>query len=179
MWPRSGEFPRARWRLNHEMKRILWIVGGLVVVTLGVMLALQYANRPSDREQIVLALDEAIRASREGQPGPVLDFISGRATLNEAGGASQRQIADTIRRAKPDVKFPNPNIQIDGDRAALSGPVNVTFRLLSFEQTARIKSAVVELEKEPATVWGIFPTHKWRVVKITTDEDVLRELSLP
>lgn len=158
------------------MKRITTILVGLALLALGGLAIFVYANRPSDQEQIQMALDEAVRAARNGEPGPVIDFISGRASLDGESGASRGEIGKYIMRSKPDVEILQKKPLIDGDKATIMSPVKVTARILTMEQTFELGQVRIDLEKESATQWGIFPTTKWRVVSVQTGERNSREL---
>jgi len=158
------------------MKRITTILIGLVLLALGGLAIFVYANRPSDEQQIQIALDDAIRAARNGEPGPVIDFISGRATLDGEGGASRGDIGKYIKQSKPDVVVLQKKPTIHGDKATIMSPVKVTARILTMEQSYELGQVRIDLEKESATQWGLFPTTKWRVVSVQTGEINSREL---
>ncbi len=159
------------------MKKALWIIVGLVTafaIGFGV-LAFRGANK-SDKVLIAEALDEAIQAAREGRPGPVLDFISGRAELDGKSGVSRAQIADYIRKNKPDVNLANREPKIDGTTATIVTPVELELRILTFQQKIPIPEAVIKLERENATIYGVIPTQKWRVVDVSTNSSFAPEL---
>ncbi|MBS1705444.1 MAG: hypothetical protein JST40_06190 [Armatimonadetes bacterium] len=158
------------------MKRIL--IGVVVVVVLGLVgfVGLKMLNRPSDQQQIQIALNEAIAAAKEGKPGPVLDFVSGRATLDGQGGASKGEIGDWIRKAKPDVTIVNPTATIEENKATISTPVKIKLQLLTFQQDFSVPDVKISLEKEFATEYGFIPSSKWRVVSVDTKSAIGSEL---
>jgi hypothetical protein len=158
------------------MKKGFAIVGALMMIGLAVFIGLNGPQRASDADLISQALDEALQGAKEGKPGPVLDFISGQATLDGQGGASNAQIAEFIRKNKPEVNIPQRTPKIRGDEAAIVSPVTVNVQVLTFKQDLKIENVVIRLKRESATKWGVFPTSRWRIASVETGSPQALEL---
>lgn len=126
--------------------------------------------RPSDEELIGRALDESIRASREGRPGSVLDLLSPSLTVNEEGVPYRREIAEFVRKSRPDVEVRNRKPTISGDVATIESPVRVSSSLPAVPLEHTFERVVITLEKERTREWLVLPGRRWRVTKVTIPE---------
>ena len=57
-------------------KKILGVTGGIVGLLLIGKVGLGFLNQPDDKTLITEAIKEAQKASKEGRPGGVMDFLS-------------------------------------------------------------------------------------------------------
>lgn len=150
-----------------------------MATTIGLLVALGLASGsglfggPSDRELIQIALKDAIQASREGRPGGVLDFISKRFEVNgEQYGT--RDISKTIKDMKPDVEIERVEPTISGDAATITSPVRLSVSLPPVGMN--ISSVTIHFARENGTKWLIFPTKKWRMVRVEIPDEVVNEV---
>ena len=158
--------------MNGKVKAGLAAVIGLLVA-LGLASGFGLFGGPSDRELIQIALKEAIQASREGRPGGVLDFISKRFEVNgEQYGT--RDISKTIKDMKPDVEIERPEPAITGDSATITIPIRLSVTLPTVSMN--MSSVKLHFARENGTKWLIFPTKKWRMVRVEIPDDVVNEV---
>lgn len=125
---------------------------------------------PSDRQLIKEALDESVKASREGRPGGVMDYLSSSLKFNEEDTGSRSEIADYVKRARPDIVIEDTTPTISGDTATVVSPVTVTFSLGPASQPVRIERVEITLAKETGTRFLILPAPKWRIRDVKTSQ---------
>jgi len=159
------------------MKKPILALVGLLVVLFGVKAILTIGG-PDDKTQVREALQESIKASKEGRPGGVMDKISDKITINGEQMVSTNQIANWIRNSKPDVVVPQQDPVIIGDEAQITSPVTVKADMpggVSFDRT--IKGVTLIFAKESATEWLVIPTAKWRLKEVKLPDDVVSQLN--
>lgn len=158
--------------MNSKLKVILASAAALAAL-LFVVLGMGVFGGPSDEELIKVALDEAILASKEGRPGGVVDFISQRFQVNgEQYGT--RDISKTIKDLKPSVDIEKPTPTINGNSATITSPVRLS---VSFPPVGtNLSEVTMHFEKENGTKWLIFPTKKWRMVKVEMPDAVVEDV---
>ena len=150
-------------------KGLLLFFGALVVI--GGIFIYKIATRPSDAEQIRLALKESIQASKEGRPGSVVDLISDNFQINEGTTVAKGQIAKWIAQLKPDIEIVDPKPVISGDAAVITSPVH--FRSALFGLERQMDSVKITLQRESAREWLIIPSTKWRITQVFVPPDVV------
>ncbi|HWD41121.1 MAG TPA: hypothetical protein VG944_19895 [Fimbriimonas sp.] len=149
------------------MKKPIWIIVGVLAILVAVRIGLSMASRPSDQEQIRKALDDSIKASKEGRPGGVMDLMSNHLTYNEQDTSSAMgQVAQVIKKQRPDVTVDDETASISGDNAQITSPVDLTLEFLGQKRTFHIKDVVLKFHKEPATEWLVIPTTQWKLVEV-------------
>lgn len=148
-------------------KKILVVTGGVVAALIVGRVAIGFLNQPDDKTLIMNALKEAQTASKEGKPGGVLDFLSSDLTVNqtEATGA-KRNIADYIKKMKPDVEFKESEPQVMGESAKLETSAKVTIGILTMTKSFDLPSTVIRFEKEESREWLIIPKKSWKIKSI-------------
>ncbi len=131
----------------------------------------------SDAQLIREALEESIRAGKEGRPGSVLDLLSREFTINEREVGSYRDVARAIRDARPDVEIENWAADISAETAVMVTPVKVKLRgPLAFE--ARLAEVRLEFRKETGTKWLVIPTRTWKLHRVQVPEWAIRDLGI-
>lgn len=154
--------------MKNPVRNLLIFVGAVVVL----LFVRQFINTPSDEQLIDQALTDAIEASKEGRPGPVLDFISQKAKFNDEGVGARAEISNYIKQFRPDVVLTDRKPTINADTATIITPVKVSFGVASFRSEQTIESVTIQLEREATTTWFIIPTSKWRVTRVTAPEEI-------
>lgn len=144
------------------------IAGAAVLIYVGIGL---FAPQPSDEELIRQALDEAIKAGKEGRPGSVIDFLASDFEVN-GERFSTGQIAERIRKMKPDMKFENREPTVSGDNASLKSSVALS---LAIGPSMNIDNVEVIFEKRSATRMLIFPAKKWQVTDVSVPEEAYEQ----
>lgn len=129
-------------------------------------LAFGLLDKRSDRQLIQEALNESIRASKEGRPGSVLEYLSKSLTFNSEQAGNRQEIGKFIRASRPDVFLQNREPIVRGDTAQLVTPVRIKMSLLGASLDRTIPNVTITLSKEGATKWLIFPTARWRVTNV-------------
>lgn len=121
---------------------------------------------PSDRELILRALEESVRAGKEGRAGGVLEYLSESFTINRLDPGSRGDISRFVREARPDVTVLRPEPIVRGDTATITSPVRVKLsaRFLEFDRT--FDNVIIRFRKETGTRYGILPTRNWKIVSV-------------
>ncbi len=142
---------------------LLAIVGIKVVMTL---------NGPSDAKLIQQALAESIKASREGRPGGVMDYLSDKLKINN-DEPGRRQVADFIKNSHPDVEVADttPVIrEVDGT-AQINSSIHLKMSMLGNNVDQTIKNVTLKFQREDAKEWLIIPTKQWRLVEVAVPQE--------
>lgn len=158
--------------MNRTAKTVL----GVALVAVAAFGARMLLFGPSDRELIHQALDESIVAGKEGRPGGVLDYLSQSLTVNSEQLVDRRQIADFVRKAKPDVTLGPISPEIQGDMATVLTSVQVKFSGFGMSVDKEIPKVTITLRKESAVKWLVFPASQWRIVSVTVPSESLEGL---
>lgn len=149
-------------------KVLAGVAGAAVLVYVGIGL---FAPQPSDEALIQTALDEAIQASKEGRPGSVIDLLANDFAVN-GERFSTGQIAERIRKMKPNIKFADRSPTISGDTANLRSSVALS---LAIGPSMSIDNVEVIFEKRSATRMLLFPTKKWEVTDVNVPEEAFEQ----
>jgi len=149
--------------MSRIAKAVLAVVGVVVAITAVKVILFQ----PSDSQLIETALNESIRAGKEGRPGGVLEYLSRSLTVNSEAMVDRKSIADFVRRAKPDVILRNMRASVEGDRATVVTPVLVKFEGLGMSMEREIPDVTITLQKERGTKWLVLPVTQWRIVEVS------------
>lgn len=157
-----------------KSRKALWGIVVFLIVLVVIRVAISVSSQPDDPKLIRQALDEAVRASREGRPGGVVELLSQNLKLNNVDvGGNQRQIADFIRTQKPDVTVQNPTPQITGDEARIVSPVELSLGLLG---KRNLNEVTMIFRKEDTTQYLIFPSRRWRLVEVRAPDSAVNDL---
>ena len=152
---------------------IAWIAGGLLLLA-GIAFGLGLFSQTDDKTQIRNALDRALRASKEGRPGGVLELISADFELNQ-NKFSSGQIAQKIKEMKPNVEVESREPVISGDTAKITSPVNLSLSLPPVQM--RLSKTELDFQREDTRRLLFFPAKDWKLVKVTIPEEVYEEVS--
>lgn len=146
------------------MKKLAIGIGALAVVVLAVLL---FTGGKSDEQKIQQALDDSIKASREGRPGGVLEYLSSSITFNGESPASNAEIGKYIKKMKPDITVMDRDVVIAGDTATIVTPVKLEMSAgpISYESPA-IPNVTITFRKEMGVRYGVVPTSKWKVSSV-------------
>jgi hypothetical protein len=155
----------------------VWIGLGAIAIGLVGAAGISFLRQPSDEVQIQTALDEAIKASREGKPGPVLDFVSRNLSIDGIEVINKSDIQKFIESNRPEVVVENKNPAISGSKARITSAVTVTFRILTASMPHKLANVEFNFEKEPSLNFGILPGSKWQLREINTKNSSTQELS--
>ncbi len=150
-----------------------WLLGFLllILVVFGIK-AVMTMNGPSDEKLVQQALAESIKASREGRPGGVMEYLSDSLKLNDQE-PGKRQIADFIKNSHPDISVSDtePVIRQSEGTAQINSPVRIK---LSFPGGASVDKTIpnvtMKFQREDARVWLVIPTKQWRLVEVTVPQ---------
>lgn len=141
---------------------------GLVVVALLAIGLGAYLSGPSDEQLVREALYESIEASRNGQPGGVMEHLSRSITFNEIPVENRQDVANFIRNSRPSVNLLTQDapIRFEGSTAEMVADfhVVVAFGFVSIDQA--INGVQVRFRRETATRWLVLPASRWRISEI-------------
>lgn len=149
-----------------------WIVAVLGALLLAALAAPAIFG-PSDRVLIQQTMDEAIAASREGRAGGVLENLSRSIRYNDMPVENPREVAEFIRKGRPDVTVMDMTPRIEGDSATIESPVTVSLRYGPLPMTQTLPKVRFTLRREVGTRWLLIPAPKWRLVSIEADGAVV------
>jgi len=148
------------------MKRAFWIGGAVVVAILAVLGIVAATSGESDEVLIRRTLDESLKATREGAPGSLYGYLSRNLQVNGQEIGRDPEISQFVKKLKPEVTLGPYSPVVEGNRATVTTSANVSFSLGPYNNTQPLDQVVIEFAKEPATKWGIFPSHRWRIVSV-------------
>lgn len=152
------------------------IVSGLIGLALIAFVLRMTLFGASDRVLIDEALAESVQAGKEGRPGGVLEYLSQSFTFNSDQLVDRRQVADFIRKAKPDVTLGSIDPEIKGDSAEVVTSAHVKVSGFGQSIDRQIPKVTIVLQRENATKWLVFPSKQWRVVSVTAPADSLGDI---
>ena len=158
------------------MRRAGLALLGIALLLLVCRIGLGLVRKPDDQALIRQAIAEATKASREGRPGGVLDNLSAEASLNGQTADSRGQIADVVRRLRPDLQLSSGEATITGDEARVVGPAKLTLGILNAKRTYDIAKITVILRREDDRDLLVIPTHRWRVSRAEVPDEVVAGL---
>ena len=137
-------------------------------------------GRPDDQTLIKQALDESIKASREGRPGGVMDKLSMNVKVNDQEySGNSRQIADFIRNSRPDISFTSSKAIITGDEARIISPAHLKTQILTQSIERDLSSVTLVFKREDDREYLVFPVKKWKLTEVKVDPSVVGELMSP
>lgn len=151
------------------MKKAYGILALVVVAVFGLAIVSQLAGQGDDKQKIQQALRDSLEASRKGEPGKVLDSLSGKLNVNgqEASGFGT-QIASFIRKQKPDITVTNQTPIITGDEARIISPVKLQVSVpVLGEKSVTVKDVTLVFHKESAHEYLVIPVTKWRLTEVS------------
>jgi hypothetical protein len=154
-------------------KTVLATIGAIFVVVF-VMFGMGVFGQPSDEQLIQQALDESIRAGKEGRPGSLIEFLANDFEVN-GQQFSYAQIADRIRKMKPNIEFADRNPTVNGSSADLKSSVKLSVNLPPVK--IDIEDVDVQFEKRSTTHWLIFPAKQWQITKVTIPESSFEQIA--
>jgi hypothetical protein len=152
----------------------LWIVVALLVFGGGALAMSVQARMPkgNDAAQIRAMLDAAEQAVESRNVSGMMRHVSEE--YRDGNGLRRDQIRlytmQTLRDAeRVDVTISEPSLRIqvepDGKSATLSGDFSLSLSdTLGTAFPTRHFHLTLDLKKEPARIFLVFPTHAWRVV---------------
>lgn len=148
----------------------LAVIGALITVVFGSGIL----SQQDDKTQIQNALDRAIKASKEGRPGGVLEYLSADFELNQTkftGG----QIARRIKEMKPDVEVKDRNVTVSDSTATMASPVSLSLTLPPMKM--EISKVNLEFRREDSRRMLIFPSKDWKLYRVSVPDNVYEELN--
>ena len=158
-------------------KKILGVTGGIVGLLLLGKIGLGFLNQPDDKTLITEAIKEAQKASREGRPGGVMDFLSVSLNVNGAEvEGNRREVWNMIKDQKPDIEFTKIEPIITREDARFESPANVKVGIAMISRTVTIPNVVINLKKEEARQWFIIPEKSWKITQIRAPMEDLTSL---
>ena len=146
-----------------------WIIASCAVVLAGLGV-LFVVTAPSDEDLIREALEESVQASRDGRPGVVLDHLSRSLTFNGIPVGSRADIAEFVRKSKPDIKLGPVDPVIEGDVATVVTSVRVNVSLPGFTAEQTVPQVQIKLERQTGVRWLLLPGTKWRISEVTVPD---------
>jgi hypothetical protein len=158
------------------MRRWPLILLALLVVAIGGKYILGALNPPDDKALIKAALADAIKASREGRPGSVIDKLAANFKVNgqEFGN---RSIADVIKTSHPDVVIKDSDPLVSGESAQINSDMTVSGDILGTRYSKDLKDVQLLFKKEAATDYLIFPTTKWHLAAARLSPEQIAEFT--
>lgn len=150
------------------MNRAVWAAIAILIVLIGVRVVVGLKPQEDDRTAIRRVLSESIAASREGRPGGVMDKLSsGLKVNNEEAGSNLREVANFIKKQRPEIVVSNPNPIVTGDEARITSPVEMSVSFLGQTRNIHLKDVTLLFRREDARTFGVVPTKTWKLAEVT------------
>ena len=150
------------------------ITGAVVAVLVAGKVGLGLLAKVDDKTLILEAVKDGLKASKEGRPGGVLEKLSASLTVNGEGTpGAKSQIADYIKRLKPDVEFKSLEPQVFGEEARIETPATMSVSILGMNQSVELKNVTITLQREDTYEYLIFPKKAWRISDVRVDVSAL------
>ncbi len=161
------------------MKRAYAVLALVLLIVVGFRVLTLTLGQKDDATLIKDSLRQSLEASRKGEPGGVLDLLSNSLTVNgESQSGMTTQVADFIRKQRPEVEVENQQPIVTGDEARITSPVTIKADIpIVGSQTIQMKDVVLTFQKETARSLLIFPVKKWRLTGVTAPSDGLSGLA--
>ncbi len=142
-----------------------------IVLVLGFL-----ASRPkgTDSDQVKVALEDSIKASREGRPGGVLDKLSAAFQVNDQS-VSSGQVANAIKRFQPAIDVDKPSPVVTEDTAHVISPMKVTLNVMGHSSEYTVNNVDIEFHREIGNKWLIYPVSTWHMTQIHLPSDVMTQ----
>lgn len=150
--------------MTSKGKRIL-LVAVLAAAAAGGYVAFA-GSKHDDRAEIAQALQEAVKASREGRPGGVVAYLASNVVVNGQRYDVNGQFENFIRKYHPDITLGKLNPKIVGDDATVKS--DIEFSVLN--QSLDVPEVTFTLRREHTTKWLILPDQEWKVTGATAPE---------
>jgi len=148
------------------MKPKTLILATCLIGILGGIFAKMWLDVPSDQSLIAETLRDATRSGKEGQAGGVLEALSTGFKVGDfepSGG----EIADFVKNQKPEVTILTPTPVIRGDLAEVVSSVRIKFGVGNIGASHTVNDVRIVLQKEAGLRYGVFPTPRWRIIKVS------------
>ena len=137
------------------------------VVLVAALVGIFYATAPSDEQLIERALEEAIVASKEGEPGGVLEHLSRSMIYDGQQVLDWNKVSQYIKAAKPIIVVDASRPRIDGDQAIIVADIEFKAGFQAFSIDNSIDNVEIRFAKESGTRWLIFPSPHWRIIEVS------------
>lgn len=145
-----------------------WVVGGsLLILLLAGLMQVLLASGPSDEKLIREALQESLKAGKEGRPGGVVELLSDQLRFNDEVTPNKRQIAEFVRDSRPEVSVSEKSLEVRGDHALMVADVSVRLATpfgISLDRT--FQDVQLQFRREPAARLLVLPDRRWRLYRI-------------
>jgi hypothetical protein len=147
-------------------RKIGWVV--ILLLLVGGIGWYMLSPAESDQQQIKDALNNAIKASRQGQAGGVMELLSSNFKLNDVHYAAGLDVEKAINRLKPDVEVQKPDPVINGDSATITSPV----RLSILSRSLDLSSVTFVFKREHDKKWLVIPSTNWKLESASIPPEV-------
>ena len=155
-----------------DTKKVVGACFALALVLVGAKVGLATLNAKDDKTLISEAVEEAIKASKDGRSGGVMDFLSTKLKFNNTELETGRgEVAKFIKNSKPEFEFSSLTPQIFSTNARIETSAKMKVGILNFKQTVDIPKVIIHLEKEEDREWLIIPHRTWRITNIEAEID--------
>lgn len=155
-----------------ETKKVVGVCFALAFVLIGAKVGLSMMNAKDDKTLINEAVQNAIKASKDGKPGGVLDFLSTKVKFNNSELSTGRgEVANFIKNSKPEFEFSNLDPQVFDTNARIETSAKMKVGVLNFQQSVDVPKVIIHLEKEEDREWLIIPHRTWRITNIEAEID--------
>ena len=142
----------------------------MLLALIGGRIALGLSAHPSDDKQIQDELQRSIEASREGRPGGVMDMLSSQLSYNgQDASGNLGQVAQFIKKQRPDITVEKPDPIITGDEAHIVSPVDISVSFLGQQKSFHLKNVTLAFQRESTRKYLFFPSTTWRLTNVRAD----------
>jgi hypothetical protein len=144
----------------------------LVICVVGVAMFLLSHQKHDDRAEIEASLKSALKASREGRAGGVMEYLTSHVVVNGVHYNVDRQFSNFIRRYHPDITLGAVAPVIKGDNATVTSDIQFSVLTNSID----IPNVTFTLHREDTRKWLLFPDQEWKVTGATAPEEQYQQI---
>ncbi|HEY3780443.1 MAG TPA: hypothetical protein VGL56_05125 [Fimbriimonadaceae bacterium] len=145
---------------------------GLALVFIGTVGFILLRPKPSDQDQIQTALANAVKASKEGRAGGVVEYLASNVQVNGEKYDINNQFASFIRKYHPDIKLGAINPKIDGDDATVTTDLDISL----LNNSIKMPNVTFKLHKEHDKTLLFFPSEHWKVTGASAPEEAYQQI---
>jgi len=155
--------------VNKNNHTLVAIAGVVVIAAGGWML---FGRKTDDQSQIKSALENAVKASKEGRPGGVVEYLTNHIEINGVVYNVGPQFAKFIKQYHPDITLENIEPVIHGDHATVTSDLQLSF----LAHSTKVHNVTFSLEKQTGTTWLVIPSHDWVVTGAVAPEEQYKQI---
>jgi len=160
-----------------KLSKPVIVIGAILALLIVIRVVISNSSGGDDQQQIEQALDDSIKASKEGRPGGVMDKLSDNLKVNSQKTSGNRsQIANYIKENRPDVIVKNRHAVVSGDEAKIESSVEIELNILGQTRKVELNDVTMTFRKEDDHIYVFIPVQRWKLAEVQVPESSLNDL---